>query len=63
MGSVGRMLKRRQRMLKVSEAGEVSGHSFRVGGAQGLLQEGKSDVEIMIKGGWQSYGAMVGYLR
>ena len=61
--SVGRMLKRRQRMIEGFEVGEVSGHSFRVGGAQRLMREGKSDVEIMIRGGWQSYGAMVGYLR
>ena len=50
-------------MIVGCELAELSGHSFRVGGAQRLLREGKSEVEIMIRGGWQSYGAMVVYLR
>ena len=34
-----------------------------MGGAQRLLREGRSDAEIMISGGWQSFNSMVGYLR
>ena len=62
VSSVGRMLRRRQALIADGGRG-VSGHSFRVGGAQRLLREGRSDAEIMISGGWQSFNSMVGYLR
>jgi integrase/recombinase XerD len=62
ISSVGRMLRRRQALVGDCGRG-VSGHSFRVGGAQRLLREGRSDAEIMICGGWQSFNSMVGYLR
>ena len=62
VSSVSRMLRRRQGMI-CSEGRPLSGHSFRVGGAQKLLAEGKSELEIMLAGGWLSAGAMAGYLR
>ena len=62
VSSISRMLRRRQGMLSV-EGRPLSGHSFRVGGAQKLLAEGKSELEIMLAGGWLSAGAMAGYLR
>jgi integrase/recombinase XerD len=62
VSSILRMLRRRQGMI-YSEGRPLSGHSFRVGGAQKLLAEGKSELEIMLAGGWLSAGAMAGYLR
>ena len=62
VSSISRMLRRRQGMI-CSEGRLLSGHSFRVGGAQKLLAEGKSELEIMLAGGWLSAGAMAGYLR
>jgi integrase len=62
VSSISRMLRRRQGM-SCFEGRTLSGHSFRVGGAQKLLAEGKSELEIMLAGGWLSAGAMAGYLR
>ena len=62
VSSISRMLRRRQGMLRC-EGRPLSGHSFRVGGAQKLHAEGKSELEIMLAGGWLSAGAMAGYLR
>ena len=62
VSSISRMLRRRQGRI-CSEGRPLSGHSFRVGGAQKLLSEGKSELEIMLAGGWLSVGAMAGYLR
>ena len=62
VSSIPRMLRRRQEMLSI-EGRPLSGHSFRVGGAQKLLAEGRSELEIMLAGGWLSAGAMAGYLR
>ena len=62
VSSISRMLRRRQGMLSC-EGRPLSGHSFRVGGAQKLFAEGKSELEIMLAGGWLSAGAMAGYLR
>ena len=62
VSSISRMLRRRQQMI-CGEGRPLSGHSFRVGGAQKLLAEGKSELEIMLAGGWLSAGAMAGYLR
>ena len=62
VSSVSRMLKRRQEMV-CPDGRPLSGHSFRVGGAQKLLAEDKSELEIMLAGGWLSAGAMAGYLR
>ena len=62
VSSISRMLRRRQGMLRC-KGRPLSGHSFRVGGAQKMLAEGKSELEIMLAGGWLSAGAMAGYLR
>ena len=62
-GSIGRMLRARQRLLNVGSSKLLSGHSFRVGGAQHLMARGHSEVEIMLRGGWQKSETMLGYLR
>lgn len=41
----------------------LSGHSFRVGGAQYLRKIGSSELETMLWGGWQNIKTMAGYLR
>jgi len=40
-----------------------SGHSFRVGRAVDLLNEGVPLEKIMLIGGWRSQSACIGYLR
>ena len=41
----------------------LSGHSFRVGAALDLLEQGESLEKIMLKGGWQSGSTAIKYLR
>ena len=51
--SVNNILKELQRNAKL-EVNELSGHSFRVGDAVDLLDQGLSIEKIMLKGGWKS---------
>ena len=62
-GSIGRMLMARQRLIEMGSDKLLSDHSFRVGGAQHLMAHCHSEIEIMLKGGWQKSETMVGYLR
>ena len=62
-GSFGRMLRARQGRLKMSSNKILSGHSFRAAGAQQLMRNGHSEIEIMLRSGWQKSETMVGYLR
>ena len=41
----------------------LSGHSFRVGAALDLLEQGESLERIMLKGGWQTDSTAISYLR
>ena len=41
---------------------ELSGHSFRVGGAIDLLEAGESLEKIMVRGGWKSESTAMRYL-
>jgi len=41
----------------------LSGHSFRVGAALDLLEQGESLVKIMLRGGWQSDSSAMKYIR
>ena len=61
--SVNLRLKLLQRAAKLNQHGELSGHSFRVGGAIDLLEAGESLEKIMLRGGWQSEAAAIRYLR
>jgi len=41
----------------------LSGHSFRVGAAIDLLEQGEPLERIMLRGGWQSDSSTMKYLR
>jgi len=41
----------------------LSGHSFRVGAALDLLEQGEPLEKIMLKGGWQADSTAMKYLR
>ena len=62
-GSVSRILKQLQREAGLSNIGELSGHSFRVGRALDLLEQGESLEKIMLWGGWQNDASAIRYLR
>jgi integrase len=62
--SVSTILKALQEGLK-SEPNQqpLSGHSFRVGAALDLLEQGEPLEKIMLRGGWQSDSTAMKYLR
>ena len=43
--------------------GVLSGHSFRVGAALDLLEQGEPLERIMLRGGWQTDSTTMKYLR
>ncbi|MDC0403872.1 tyrosine-type recombinase/integrase [Porticoccaceae bacterium] len=62
--SISTILKTLQEGLK-SESNQqpLSGHSFRVGAALDLLEEGEPLEKIMLRGGWQTDSTAMKYLR
>ena len=62
-GSINLRLKILQRAAKLNQHAELSGHSFRVGGAIDLLEAGESLEKIMLRGGWKSESTALRYLR
>jgi integrase len=62
--SISTILKTLQEGLK-SESNEqpLSGHSFRVGAALDLLEQGEPLEKIMLIGGWQTDSTAIKYLR
>jgi len=42
---------------------QLSGHSFRVGSALDLLEQGEPLEKIMLKGGWKTDATAMKYLR
>ncbi len=62
--SISAILKKLQEGLK-SESNQqpLSGHSFRVGAALDLLEQGEPLEKIMLRGGWQSDSTAMKYLR
>jgi len=53
--SISTLLKALQKDLKMaSNEQPLSGHSFRVGAALDLLEQGVPLEEIMLRGGWQT---------
>ena len=62
-GSINLRLKVLQRAAKLNQGAELSGHSFRVGGAIDLLEAGESLEKIMLRGGWKSESTALRYLR
>jgi integrase len=62
--SVSTILKTLQEGLKTgSNQQPLSGHSFRVGAALDLLEQGEPFEKIMLRGGWQSDSTAMKYLR
>lgn len=61
--SINLRLKVLQRAAKLNQHAELSGHSFRVGGAIDLLEAGESLEKIMLRGGWKSESKAMRYLR
>ena len=61
--SINLRLKVLQRAAKLHQDAELSGHSFRVGGAIDLLEAGESLEKIMLRGGWKSESTALRYLR
>jgi integrase len=62
--SISTILKALQEGLKTGPNQQpLSGHSFRVGAALDLLEQGEPLEKIMLRGGWQSDSTAVKYLR
>jgi len=62
--SISTILKTLQEGLKTgSNQQPLSGHSFRVGAALDLLEQGEPLEKIMLRGGWQSDSTAMKYLR
>jgi len=62
--SISTLLKALQKNLKMdSDKQPLSGHSFRVGAAQDLLEQGEPLERIMLRGGWQTDSTAISYLR
>jgi hypothetical protein len=62
--SVSTLLKALQKGLKTaSDEKLLSGHSFRVGAALDLLEQGEPLERIMLRGGWQTDSTAMKYLR
>ena len=62
--SISTILKTMQDGIKpISHAQPLSGHSFRVGAALDLLEQGEPLERIMLRGGWQTDSTAMKYLR
>ena len=62
--SISTLLKVLQKDLKMdSDEQPLSGHSFRVGAALDLLEQGEPLERIMLRGGWQTDSTAMKYLR
>jgi len=62
--SVSTLLKALQKDLRMdSDELPLSGHSFRVGAALDLLEQGEPLEIIMLKGGWLTDSTAMKYLR
>jgi len=61
---VSTLLKGLQKDMKMdSDEQPLSGHSFRVGAALDLLEQGEPLERIMLRGGWQTDSTAMSYLR
>jgi integrase len=62
--SISTILKALQKDLKMDpDEQSLSGHSFRVGAALDLLEQGEPLERIMLRGGWQTDSTAMTYLR
>jgi integrase len=62
-GSVSTILRKLQESAGLQIEPPLSGHSFRVGRALDLLEEGESLPKIMLRGGWKTESTVIRYLR
>ena len=62
-GLIYNILKQLQAEAQINDMGELSGHSFRVGGAVDMLSKGIPLERIMLRGGWKSEISAMRYLR
>lgn len=62
-GGLSRRLQELQQEAGLDLGGKLSGHSFRVGAALDLLEQGESLEKIMLRGGWQAESTVIKYLR
>lgn len=61
--SLCRILKQLQNQAQLKLSSDLSGHSFRVGAALDMLNDGEPLERIMLKGGWKSESTAIRYLR
>jgi len=61
--SINLILKRLQRDAELDIEPSLTGHSFRVGRALDLLNDGESLPKIMLRGGWSAESTVMRYLR
>ena len=62
--SISTLLKALQKDLRMDpDKQPLSGHSFRVGAALDLLEQGEPLERIMLRGGWQTESTAMKYLR
>ena len=61
--SINRRLWQLQKLAGLENIGTLSGHSFRVGGALDMLDDGETLEKIMLRGGWQAESTAIKYLR
>ena len=61
--SLNRVLQSLQDKAKLDLPRYLTGHSFRVGAAVDMMQQGASFEQIMLKGGWRSESTVMRYLR
>ena len=61
--SINCILKVLQKQAELSQIGELSGHSFRVGAALDLLDKNIPLEKIMLRGGWKLETSEMRYLQ
>lgn len=61
--ALNKILKFIQRTAELTDIGELSGHSFRVGAAVDLFDKGVPLERVVLRGGWKSENTALRYLR
>ena len=61
--AINKILKELQRKARMTDMEQLSGHSFRVGAAVDMLDQGIPLERIMLRGGWKSENTAMKYLR
>ena len=61
--AINKILKELQRKARMTDMEPLTGHSFRVGAAIDMLDQGMPLERIMLRGGWKSENTAMKYLR